>query len=259
MRTSKYHNERFELYRGDCFKVLKKIESDSINCIITDPPYFLSNGGITCQSGRMVSVNKGIWDEKKGYNEFLKFNRNWINESYRILKPGGTLWVSGTLHNIYTIGSIIDKMGDFKILNNITWVKTSPPPNLSCRFFTHSTETILWVRKGKKSKHYFDYNLMKKINNGKQMKDVWVIGRPKKIEKKYGRHPTQKPEEIIDRMIKSSTQEEDIILDMFNGSGTTGVVAIRNNRRYIGIELESEFYEISKTRILSELNKLQIL
>lgn len=254
MRTIRYKNDRFDLYRGDCFKIMKGLESESIDCIITDPPYFLSNGGITCQSGTMVSVNKGDWDKRKGYDEFYEFNKRWISESYRLLKIGGTLWVSGTLHNIYTIGSIIESHGEFRILNNITWVKTSPPPNLSCRFFTHSTETILWVRKGKKTKHFFDYQQMKHLNGGKQMKDVWVIGRPKKSEKTFGKHPTQKPEEIIDRMVKSSTKEGETILDMFNGSGTTGVVSIRNNRRYIGIELENEYFKNSKSRILNEIN-----
>ena len=238
--------EEIKLYNEDCFKILPHLESNSIDCIITDPPYFLSNDGITCKAGKMVSVNKGAWDKRKGFDE-----------SYRLLKEGGTLWVSGTFHNIYIIGSILDSMDDFKILNNITWIKTAPPPNLSCRFFTHSTETILWVRKGKKSKHYFDYELMKKTNDGKQMKDVWTIGRPKKKEKEFGKHPTQKPEEIIERMILSSTKEKDVVLDMFNGSGTTGVVSLRNNRKYIGIELEKEYYRLTEKRI-DEEKKLKI-
>ena len=247
--------ERLQLYNDDCFNILPKIQENSVDCIITDPPYFLSNNGITCKSGKMVSVNKGRWDKRNGFDEVYNFNLGWIEESYRILKEGGTLWVSGTYHNIYTIGSIIDSIEDFRILNNITWVKPSPPPNLSCRFFTHSTETVLWIRKGKKSKHTFDYDLMKKTNNGKQMKDVWTIGRPKKIEKKFGKHPTQKPEEIIERMILSSTKENDLILDMFNGVGTTGVVSLRNNRKYIGIELEKDYFNISKKRITKEIEK----
>ena len=250
--------ENFKLFNDDCFKVLPKIEDKSVDCIITDPPYFLSNDGITCKSGKMVSVNKGKWDKRKGFDEVYNFNLQWIEESYRVLKEGGTLWVSGTYHNIYTIGSIIDSIEDFRILNNITWVKTSPPPNLSCRFFTHSTETILWVRKGKKSKHFFDYGLMKEVNGGKQMKDVWIMGRPKKVEKEFGKHPTQKPEEIIERMVLSSTQEEDVVLDMFNGSGTTGVVSLRNNRKYIGIELEKEYFNLTKKRIESETKKLKL-
>jgi len=150
---------------------------------------------------------------------------------------------------------IIDSIEDFRILNNITWVKPSPPPNLSCRFFTHSTETILWVRKGQNTKHYFNYDLMKSYNDGKQMKDVWIMGRPKKDEKRFGKHPTQKPEEIIERMIHASTQENDIVLDMFNGSGTTGVVCARNNRNYIGIESDKSYCELSRKRIKSAQSK----
>ena len=247
-----------KLYNRDCFKVLPELKDESIDCIITDPPYFLSNNGITCKSGKMVSVNKGKWDKRKGFDEVYNFNLRWIEESYRILKYGGTLWVSGTYHNIYTIGSIIDSIEDFRILNNIIWVKKAPPPNLSCRFFTHSTEIILWVRKGKESKHIFNYKLMKEVNGGKQMKDVWVMGRPKKVEKEFGNHPTQKPEEIIERIVLSSTNEGDVVLDMFNGSGTTGVVSIRNKRKYIGIELEKDYINLTKKRIERETNKLKI-
>ena len=244
-----------KIHNKDCFKYLPKIENDSIDCIITDPPYFLSNDGITCKSGKMVSVNKGDWDKGNDFDDVYQFNAGWIKESFRVLKPGGTLWVSGTYHNIYIIGSIISSFKDFRILNNITWVKTAPPPNLSCRFFTHSTETILWVRKGQKTKHHFNYDLMKSHNDGKQMKDVWIMGRPKKDEKKFGKHPTQKPEEIIERMIHASTQENDIVLDMFNGSGTTGVVCARNNRNYIGIESDKSYCELSRKRIKSVQSK----
>lgn len=250
--------EKFKIYNDSCFEVLPKLEDNSVDCIITDPPYFLSNDGITCKSGKMVSVNKGKWDKRKGFDQVYNFNLQWIEESYRVLKDGGTLWVSGTFHNIYTIGSIIDSIQDFRILNNITWVKKSPPPNLSCRFFTHSTETILWIRKGKKSKHFFNYDLMKEVNGGKQMKDVWIMGRPKKSEKKYGKHPTQKPEEIIERMVLSSTQEGDLVLDLFNGSGTTGVVCARNSRKYIGIELDYDYSVLSNKRIESEIKQLKL-
>lgn len=238
-----------ELINGDCFDELKKIESGSIDCIITDPPYFLSNDGITCRSGKVVSVNKGEWDKSKGYDDVYEFNKNWILESYRILKDGGTLWVSGTHHNIFIIGSIIQSVKDFKILNSVTWEKKTPPPNLSCRFFTHSTEVILWVRKGFNSKHYFNYELMKKMNDDKQMKDVWKIGRPLKEEKRFGSHPTQKPIELIDRMILSSTKENDLVLDMFCGSGSVLVSCKNNNRNGIGIERDLKYFELSKLRI----------
>ena len=253
VKNLKYEKKDFTLYRGDCFKIFKNLITDSVDCIITDPPYFLSNGGITCKNGAMVSVDKGDWDIQKDHENILNFNLKWIKESYRILKPGGTLWVSGTYHNIFTLGFIFDKVKDFKILNNITWVKNAPPPNLSCRFFTHSTETLLWIRKGTKTKHTFNYQLMKKINNNKQMKDVWVFGRPKKKEKLFGSHPTQKPEELIERLVLSSTNENDLILDMFCGSGTTGVISIRHKRKFIGIESENDYYVISKKRLNNEL------
>ena len=238
-----------EIKRGDCLSLVKKIEDESVDCIICDPPYFLSNGGITCKSGKMVSVNKGDWDKKDGYKEIYDFNFNWIKESYRILKKGGSMWISGTYHNIYIIGSIIQSLGDFRILNNITWVKKSPPPNLSCRFFTHSTETILWVRKGLKSKHYFDYELMKSFNENKQMKDVWVIGRPKKEEFKFGKHPTQKPEELIERMLLSSTRENDLCVDFFGGLSTTMVCCKKNNRNGISFEINPDFHKSSIDRL----------
>lgn len=250
-RKLKFAKSNFILYRGDALKVLGEIDSDSIECIFTDPPYFLSNGGVTCSSGKFASVNKGDWDKLPNALSLQEFNRKWLTESLRVLKDGGTLWVSGTYHNIYTIGAIIASMPDFKILNNITWQKLAPPPNLACRYFTHSTETILWVRKGQKSKHYFDYPLMKAMNNGKQMKDVWRIGRPKKNEKIFGKHPTQKPEELLERIILASTRPGERVLDMFAGSSTTGAVCLKHKRFFIGIEKENEYYKLSKQRLMS--------
>jgi site-specific DNA-methyltransferase (adenine-specific) len=234
---------------GDCLELSKQLESNSVDCVICDPPYFLSNDGMTCKSGKMISVNKGDWDKAPGFSEIYEFNSKWIKEAYRILKQGGTMWISGTYHNIYIIGAIIQSIGDFRILNNITWVKKSPPPNLSCRFFTHSTETILWVRKGLKSKHYFDYQLMKSLNENKQMKDIWIIGRPRKEELLQGKHPTQKPLELIERMILSSTKESSICVDFFSGSGTTLVACKNTNRIGIGFEINKDYYQLSLNRI----------
>lgn len=248
-RFSKDQSTRFTLYKGDAFEIMPEISSGSIDCIFADPPYFLSNNGVTCKSGKFSSVNKGSWDKLNSDSTLEDFNRKWLMESLRVLKEGGTLWVSGTLHNIFIIGAIIQSIPEFKILNNIIWEKLAPPPNLSCRYFTHSTETILWVRKGLKSKHFFDYSLMKSLNENKQMKDVWRIGRPKKEEKIFGKHPTQKPEELLERIILASTQKGDKVLDMFAGSSTTGAACIRNNRIFIGIEKESEFFTLSKNRL----------
>jgi len=209
----------------------------------------LSNDGISCRSGKMVSVNKGKWDKIDTYKEIELFNNIWLSECQRILKTNGTIWVSGTHHNIYSVGNTMKKMG-YKILNVITWEKPNPPPNLSCRYFTHSTEQIIWSSKNQKSKHLFNYPLMKEMNDGKQMKDVWKITSPSKNEKKFGKHPTQKPEQLLERIILSSSNEGDLILDPFFGSGTTGYVAQKLGRKWIGIEMNEEYIKIAKNRIL---------
>lgn len=249
-----YSSSNFCLGHGDCIELMKEIKDETIDLIITDPPYFLSNDGITCKSGKMVSVNKGDWDKLNTYEQIDNFNELWLKECQRVLTKDGTIWIFGTNHNIFNVGYNLQKL-NFKILNTITWVKKSPPPNLSCRTFTHSTETIIWSKKNSKSKHYFNYSLMKELNEGKQMKDVWLMGRTKNIEKRYGVHPTQKPEEIIDRIVLSSSKIGDVILDLFTGSGTTGVVSVRNNRKFIGIDNNMEYLSISKNRILDEVKK----
>lgn len=241
------------LIHADTFRTLSKLKGSSVDMIFADPPYFLSNNGITCQAGKMVSVNKAEWDKGKTSNERHKFNRRWLAQCYRVLKPTGTIWISGTLHNIYSIGMALEQEG-YKILNNITWQKTNPPPNLACKCFTHSTETVLWAKKNCKGNHYvFNYDVMKEINSGKQMKDVWSGALTKKSEKFAGQHPTQKPEYLIERIILASTHPEYLVLDPFCGSGTTGVVAKRYGRYFIGIDNVLEYIEISKNRIGKQL------
>lgn len=250
MYTGKYYFESnsFKLINNDTFRAIKKIEDKSIDMIFSDPPYFLSSDGITCSGGKMVSVNKGNWDKSLSTKEKHKFNKKWIKECYRILKDNGTIWISGTFHNIYSIGMALEEEG-FKIINNITWQKTNPPPNLACKAFTHSTETILWARKDlKKVKYTFNYDLMKKLNGGKQMKDVWTTSLTKPSEKKCGKHPTQKPLEILDKIILASTNENDIILDPFCGSSTTGISAVKLNRKFIGIDNNKEYLDLSIRR-----------
>lgn len=247
-----YLDENFLLIEGDCFKEMKKLPEKSVDMIFADPPYFLSQGGVSCHSGRQVSVNKGEWDEKTMTpQEKLAYARKWLALCRRLLKDNGTIWVSGTLHSIYYIGVAMELEG-YSLINNITWQKANPAPNLACRCFTNSTETILWARKQltpkKKGKHYFNYPLMKETNGGKQMKDVWLLPLPKKSEKKYGKHPAQKPEALLERIILASTKEGDLILDPFMGSGTTGIVAKKLNRRFIGIEKEKVFHLLAKNR-----------
>ena len=243
-----YEKDNFKLLHGDALLLLKKIEPKSIDMIFADPPYFLSGDGISCSGGKMVSVNKGEWDKKIDIKEKHSFNKKWIKLCYQALKDDGTIWISGTMHNIYSIGMALEEEG-FRIINNITWKKLNPPPNISCRFFVHSTETILWAKKDlKKAKHKFNYDLMRELNGGKQAKDVWESSLTKPSEKKHGKHPTQKPEIILEKLILASTDEGDLILDPFNGSGTTGIVANRLNRKYIGIEKEKEYLDLTIKR-----------
>lgn len=247
-----YESEDFKLILGDCFTKLKKLESNSIDMIFADPPYFLSGDGITCNSGKMVSVNKGEWDKKKSLKDKHLFNKKWIRLCKSVLKDNGTLWISGTMHNIYSIGMALEEEG-FKIINNITWRKLNPPPNISCRTFVHSTETVIWAKKDdKKAKHKFNYKEMRELNNNKQMKDVWETSLTKPSEKKQGKHPTQKPIALLERIILSSTDEKDLILDPFNGSGTTGIVANRLNRKYIGIDNEKDYLDLTIRRLENE-------
>jgi site-specific DNA-methyltransferase (adenine-specific) len=236
------------LLKGDCIETLNQARKESVDMIFADPPYFLSNGGITCHAGKMVSVNKGKWDKSRGVGENHKFNLDWLKACQRVLKPNGTIWVSGTTHIIYSVGFAMQKLG-YKILNDIVWYKRNAPPNLSCRYFTHSTEIVLWAAKNKKSKHYFDYQLMKKTNKGKQMRNVWEMTTPKPQEKMFGKHPTQKPLELLSRIILAATKEGDLVLDPFCGSSTTGVAAVSLNRRYVGIDSEKDYLELSKKRL----------
>lgn len=249
-----FEDDSFKLIIGDCIEIMKKIPDESFDLIFADPPYFLSNGGITCSSGQMVSVNKAKWDMDKNIEQIHEFNHLWLQECKRILKPNGTIWISGTFHNIYSIGLALQQL-EYKLLNNITWYKRNAPPNLACRYFTHSTETILWAKKSKKSKHFYNYKLMKELNGGKQMRDVWEIPAINKKEKKHGAFPTQKPLALLERIILASTSERDIILDPFNGSGTTGIISAKLNRKYVGIDSVSEYLDLTIRRYNEIISK----
>lgn len=246
------HN--IKLLKGNCIEVLNRARENSVDMIFADPPYFLSNGGFTCHAGKMVSVNKGKWDVSKGIKENHEFNLEWLKACQRVLTPNGTIWVSGTTHIIYSIGFAMQELG-FKILNDIVWYKRNAPPNLSCRYFTHSTEIVLWAAKNKKSKHYFNYPLMKTFNQGKQMRNVWTISSPPPIEKRFGKHPTQKPVDLLRRIVLASTKEGDLVLDPFCGSSTTGVASMLLNRKYVGIDMEDNYLDLSKKRIEEALSK----
>ena len=238
-----FTSENFTLYNDNCIDVLRQIQD--VDMVFADPPYFLSNNGLTIQNGEIVSVNKGDWDKLEG--SIYEFNRNWISAVRKVLKPNGTIWISGTMHNIFSIYQVLNELG-FKILNVITWRKLNPPPNFSCRTFTHSTELIIWARKSKNIAHYYNYELMKAINDGRQMKDVWDLPAIAKWEKTQGKHPTQKPLSVLSRIVLASTHENDLVLDPFTGSSTTGIAATLFNRKFIGIDTDAGYLEISKNR-----------
>jgi site-specific DNA-methyltransferase (adenine-specific) len=240
-----------ELFHGDCLQILAAMPPDCVDLIFADPPYFLSNGGITCHAGKMVSVNKGAWDRSQGPAQNHEFNTAWLQAAQRVLKPNGSIWVSGTAHVIHSVGFAMQQLG-FKLLNDISWVKPNPPPNLSCRYFTHATETIIWAAKNPKSRHTFNYKLMKDANAGKQMKSVWTIPPPETWEKKFGKHPTQKPLALLDRILRASSNEGDLVLDPFMGSGTTLVAALRLRRFTIGIEFDASFTGLALSRMARE-------
>jgi len=248
-----FQKNNLKLFHGDCLEILPKIKNESVTTIFADPPYNLSNGGITCKAGKMVSVNKAKWDKSKGFEKDYEFTYNWIKLCKDILKPNGTIWISGTPHNIYQVGHALQSIG-FHILNEISWFKPNAPPNMGCRCFTHSHETILWAKKSKKAKQKFNYQIMKEYPDefgpqGKQMRSIWKIPLTPPSEKKHGKHPTQKPIELLKRIILSSTDEGDVVLDPFNGSGTTGVVAHSLNRKYFGIDTEKQFLNLTKKRL----------
>ncbi len=250
-----FEEKSFILYHGNALDILNQFESNKFDLIYADPPYFLSNDGVTCKSGKMVSVNKGEWDKSKGFNEDINFTDSWLKASRRILKKNGSLWVSGTLHIIYKVGYLLEKNG-YDIINDVVMYKPNAPPNLSCKYFTHSHEIVLWTRKSKNSNHTFNYEKMKVWNNpkdklknrDKQMRSVWSIPLIPKDEKEFGKHPTQKPLELLNRIISSSSNEGDWVLDPFLGSGTTGIVCSILNRNFIGIDLNKEYLDVAIKR-----------
>ena len=242
----KSQNHDFTLLQGDCIRLMGEFDF-KFDMIFADPPYFLSNGGISVQSGKVVCVDKGEWD-KGGTPEHIDlFNEEWIAECREHLTENGTIWISGTYHNIFSVANKLTQLG-FKILNVITWAKTNPPPNISCRYFTYSTEFIIWARKCPKKPHYFNYDLMKLLNENRQMTDVWRLPAIARWEKSQGKHPTQKPLALLVRIILASTRHGAWILDPFSGSGTTGIAASLTGRRYLGIEREKEYLDLSIRR-----------
>lgn len=271
-----YEKPKFKLYQANCLDILGELPENSVDMIFADPPYFLSSGSFTCQNGKMVSVKKGNWDLSNGLKKNFEFQNEWIKKCRRVLKPNGTIWISGTYHSIYQCGFALE-INKFHILNDIAWFKPNASPNLSCRFFTASHETLIWARKEKNGKHIFRYEKMRDWKEnykksfscahtsrdeqiellhrpGKQMRSVWAINTPNPIEKKFGKHPTQKPEELMKRVVLASTNKGNLILDPFTGSSTTGLAAYLYGRNFIGIDTEKQYLDLSVKRF-EELDK----
>ena len=251
-----FQEDSFVLYQGNCLEVLQEFPDNFFDMVFADPPYNLSNGGFTVHAGRRVSVNKGLWDKSNGLKKDFQFHLDWIAECQRVLKPGGTIWISGTYHSIYQCGFAL-QVNKFKILNDISWYKPNAAPNLSGRYFTASHETLIWAKKGvDKDKHYFDYKAMREGGwpedkmkvEGKQMRSVWSINTPKPPEKKFGKHPTQKPYDLLKRVVLASTKKGDKVLDPFTGSSTTGLAASKLGRKFIGIDMEKKYLDLSIER-----------
>ena len=246
----------FTLIQGDCIETLSKFKFH-FDMVFADPPYFLSNGGISYQSGKIVCVDKGEWDKATTIEDMDMFNLKWLTEVRNHMKDNATIWVSGTLHNIFSVQQQLIKLG-FKILNIITWSKTNPPPNISCRYFTYSTEFIIWARKSPKVPHYFNYDLMKELNENKQMTDVWQLPAIGRWEKSCGKHPTQKPLSILARIIQASTKQDAWILDPFSGSATTGIAACLLGRKFLGLEIEENFLMMGRQRNRKSKHKREL-
>ena len=237
----------FTLYKGDSRTLLSQMPMRPVDMVFADPPYFLSNGGFSVQSGKCVSVNKGEWDKSHGLASDTEFNFEWIKACRERMSESATIWICGTFHNIFSVATVLSEL-DFRILNAVTWQKTNPPPNLSCRFFTHSTEIIVWARKQKKVPHVFNYDLMHSWAGDRQMTDVWRMPAISPWEKTSGKHPAQEPRALVVRAIRASSVEGNLILDPFAGSSTTGIAANLVNREFVGVEQESEYLELSKNR-----------
>ncbi|PAF51792.1 site-specific DNA-methyltransferase [Helicobacter sp. 13S00401-1] len=250
-------DKAFCLYEADCNKILPCYKQ-SFDLIFADPPYFLSNDGLTINSGKVVSVNKGAWDEEKDLKKIDSFNKTWIQNAKTALKDTGSLLVSSTYHNVFSLGKALQEL-NFKLLNIITWQKSNPPPNFSCRFLTHSTEQVIWARKSERHKHIFNYELLKKLNDNKQMKDVWNLPAISSWEKANGKHPTQKPLALLVRLLLMASAKDSLICDPFSGSSTTGIAANLLGRRFIGIEKDTNFIDLSIKRKLDlDKNKAKI-
>ncbi len=239
---------------GDCVKIMQSLEKESVDCIFADPPYNLQLGGdLHRPNNSKVDAVDNDWDHFESLKAYDEFTRNWLSAARELLKPDGSIWVIGSYHNIFRLGYILQDMG-FWILNDVIWRKSNPMPNFRGRRFANAHETMIWASKSKKSKYYFNYDAMKTLNEDLQMRSDWYLPLctgSERLKDANGKkaHPTQKPEALLNRILMSSTRKGDIILDPFFGTGTTGAVAKKLGRNYIGIERDETYAAFAKERI----------
>lgn len=236
------------VYKADCVELMRLMPAESVDVVFADPPYRLSTGGVTVKSGRLASVNKGSWDRSRGLREDHRFNLQWLGEARRVLKPEGTLWVTGTHHIIFSLGFALQQLR-FRIINDVIWHKPNATPNALHTTFTHAHETLLWASKGRGVRHTFNYDLINSPDPSGQVSSVWRMMTVPRSEKTHGYHPTQKPLRLVRRALLASTGEGALAFDPFAGSGTTAVAAKELNRFFVGAELEKEFAELAARRI----------
>ncbi len=247
-----------QILSGDCLNVLKTLPDGIFDCCVTDPPFNMSKKkGLGWAFSSHITMQEQ-WDIFSK-DDYFQFTVNWIREVLRVLKTNGNLFIFGSFHCIFTIGFILQNIFDRRIISQIVWFKPNAQPNITCRMFTESTEFIIWAvnNESKKAKNWtFNYETMKAMNNDKQMRNMWEIPLTPRSERKHGKHPSQKPESVVNRIILAGTNEDDLILDPFSGSGTTAVVAEKQNRKWIMIEKNEEYNQIAKMRIDESTYKL---
>ena len=235
------------VYLCDCIELMRLIPPGSVDAVFADPPYRLSNGGVTVKNGRLSSVDKGSWDRSMGFQQDHQFNVTWLRGVWRVLKPGGSVWVSGTHHGIHSIGFALQTLG-FRLVNDVVWWKPDPPPNAMHTSFTHAHETLVWARK-RGARHTFNYDLINGPDPTSQVGSVWRMGSVSQAEKRLGYHPTQKPLRLVRRTLLASTNEGALVLDPFCGSGTTAVAAKELGCFFVGAELEEGYAALASRRI----------
>ncbi len=246
-----------QILSGDCIAAMRAMPAASVDLVFADPPYNLQLGGdLNRPDGSMVDAVTDDWDRFDSFAAYDRFTRDWLTEAKRVLKPDGALWVIGSYHNIYRVGAILQDLG-YWVLNDIIWRKSNPMPNFRGTRFTNAHETLLWCSQGEKAKYHFNYRAMKTLNDELQMRSDWVLpicaGGERLKEGGTKVHPTQKPEALLYRVLLATTEKGDVVLDPFFGTGTTGAVAKRLGRQWIGCERESIYRDAARKRIAKEL------